>query len=269
MPAVSIARLQNHLELLYSSFNSPQIFVSELKDLLELYSDRTFHPGEESHLDRRIPRYYIPILLEKQLDMEFRQLAISRPEDAFTNAHLLWKDVHFESRVIAAGMLGSIPVSFARGILETIRQWLNEPMPQELLAQVLGRSTCSLRLARSQEWTDQIKTWLDAGSTRLQGRGILALSLTAQDDSFANLPLAINLVDALFKSPPSLLIPDLVALYEMLVSRFKQEMLVYTRELITRPTDANRVKLLRKVIPLFGDPISMDLRAKLPPTRLK
>lgn len=268
MPAVSIARLQNHLELLRSAFNSPQVFVSELKDLLELYSDRTFHPGEESKQDRRIPHYYIPILLEKQLDLEFRQLAAARPDDAFANAKLLWGDKHFESRLIAAGIIGAVTADRGGEILNTINLWLNLPIQHELLVKVLEHASRSLRKANAPAWFEQIKTWLATGSTRLPARAILALLLTAQSDDFDNLPLLLSLAEPMLKSPPSLLIPDLADLYQVLVARFPGEMLVFTRELMGKLSDPNRVKLLRKVMTFFDDPTQAEFRRQLPQTRL-
>jgi hypothetical protein len=267
MPAVSITRLQTHLELLRSAFNSSQVFVSELKDLLELYSDRTFRPGEETHQDLRIPRYYIPILLEKKLELEFQRLANSRPADAVENANLLWKEKHFESRLLAACLVGALPVDHHLEVLTVINQWLNASVETDLLAGVLECTSRSLRRNNPQVWFQQTLDWLQEESTRLRARGILALRITVQDEHFVDLPLLLKQVEPLFNTPPNLLIPDLVDLYQALVQRFPDEMLVYTRELMEKVEDPNKQKLLRKVVNFFDEPTMKNLRRQLPPTK--
>lgn len=268
MPAVSIAQLQNHLELLRSAFNSPQVFVSELKDVLELYSDRTFRRGEKSEQDVRIPRYYIPILLQKQLELEFQRLADFRPKNAIDNANLLWKEKHYEPKLLAACILGALPVQVHRETLTILNQWLNSRLEIDFLAEIIERTSRDLRIHNSKVWFQQIQDWLKQNSIHLKARAILALRITAEDEHFTDLPMLLNQAETLFNDPPTILVPDLLDLYQLLIRRFPDEMLVYTRELMEDLKDANKVRFLRKAIVFFDEPTVINLRRQFPLVKL-
>lgn len=268
MPAVSIEQLQNHLELLRSAFNSPQIFVSELKDVLELYSDRTFRRGEKSEQDVRVPRYYIPILLQKQLELEFQRLAEIRLKNAIDNASLLWKEKYYEPKLLAACILGALPVQAHSETLTILNHWLNSRLEIDFLSEILERAGRSLRSNNSSAWFQQIQDWQKQDSTRLKARAILALRITAEDEHFTDLPMLLHQAETLFNNPPGTLIPDLLGLYQLLVRRFPDEMVVYTRELMADLRDANKTRFLRKAITFFDEPTVINLRRQFPPIRL-
>jgi len=267
MPAVSIAQLQNHLELLRSAFNSPQVFVSELKDVLELYADRTFRPGEKSQQDVRIPRYYIPILLQKKLEMELQRLTALRPENAIDNANLLWQEKHYESRLLAGCIIGALPANAHKEALAILSQWLNTRIESNLQTEIIELASRNLRINSPTPWFQQIQDWLQQKSTRLKARGILALRITVQDEHFMDLPMLLHQVKPLFDAPPILLIPDLVDLYQILIRRFPDEMLVYTREQMKDLDDPQKVKFLRKVITFFDEDTVIVLRRQIPPVK--
>jgi len=251
MPAVSSTRLQAHLNSLAATFDSPQVFVSNLRDILDLYADKTFHPGEQSPQEMHLLRYFTPPLLMKQLELEFRRLAETRPQEALANAELLWQEKHFESRVLAADLLGWLPAEFDQQTMALLDQWLKSKIEPALKDVVLTRASLGQRRHNPDAWFELIHTWLEEPDFLVRARGVDALRITALDEHFDNLPLILRYADPLFNAPSVHLLPELGDLYGVLVQRFPGEMLVYTRELMKDVADPRKEKLLRRVITFF------------------
>ncbi len=67
MPAVQLARLRAQVEELSSRFSQPAVYLRALRDLLELYADRTYQPGQGVPSQVLTPSYHVPMLVMRQL----------------------------------------------------------------------------------------------------------------------------------------------------------------------------------------------------------
>src|SRR5512145_962522 len=115
MPAIQLARLKLQAVELAASFRQPAVFARKLDDLCEFYANRTYRPGVsgESH-PSLLKSYNIPAPVLREVQHELTPLAYAEPQATLALCQSLWEEPILEHRLLAAGILGQLPATFAR-----------------------------------------------------------------------------------------------------------------------------------------------------------
>lgn len=91
MPAAQLSQLSKQIELLLLKWEQPDLFLSQLKELLEYYADRLYQPAEQTPIQPGLSIYRVPAIILRQLDLAFTRKAVKEPEAALSIAEALWK----------------------------------------------------------------------------------------------------------------------------------------------------------------------------------
>ncbi len=266
MVAISLAKLRFQIEQLKSRFADPHHFFSALKAMLELYSDQSYHPQAEKR-PYRIDYYQIPPIIIRQLDREFQLIAGLFPAEAIQNAHLLWQDQHYESKVLAARLLGSISAEFSESVINEIHEWQTSGMDSALINELLEIASKNIREDHSGALLKQIKDWLISESLQKVELGLKGLQVIVNDPHFENLPTLLAIFSPLIENPSEPYVTESIRLYQQLIDHFPDEMEVFSRKVARRSKNYFKQKILRKAFSAFPPDKSKSLKLLLPPLK--
>jgi hypothetical protein len=267
MVAISLAKLRIQIENLRLNFSDPNRFVRTLTDLFELYSDQTYHTETEKR-EYRLPFYQVPPIISQQLNREFQLIARQFPQQALRNAHLLWLNSYYETKVLAARLLGSVPSPFYEDVINEIHGWQTSGLDPALINELLEIASENLRADNSKELLKKIESWLQEDTPQKTALGITGLQVIANDPHFENLPALLTLLAPLIEMPTDRHLNECVRLYHHLIQRFPEEMRVFSRKIAAKSRGYYKQKLLRKAFSGFPADISRDLKSLLPKLKL-
>jgi hypothetical protein len=264
MPAAQLSRLRTQIATLALAFNEPAQFQSELTNLLELYADLTFHPGQAAAPSALMPAYHAPPLVVRQLELELGKLCAPFPASALAVVDLLREDMYLEPRMLGAYLLGQVPPRPAAAVLNRIQEWiLRAGQPREVLAVLLDQGSCSLQNECPQEWLGLIEQWLAANNPALQRTAVSALAALVPNREFENLPAVYKLLSPLLRNLPPGLMPELQTLLTSLARRSPGETAFYLKQLLAVGPNPGLSSLVRRCLSAFPPSVQAGLRTQL------
>ena len=263
LPAIQLARLKRQTDDLAAAFTQPEIFLRRLHDLLEFYADRTYRPGQAGVVTTLLPHYHVPQPVLRQIEADLRPIIIAHFEQGLALLDALWADTHYESRLLAAILLGDAPLAPAEAIIERISNWARPGVELSLLEVLLTRGSTRLLHEAYSLWLETIKLWLLSTDRLVQAVGLRALQTFISDPTFQDLPAIFNVLSPLLQTARSDLHPELLDVLQMLVKRSPSETAFFLRHVLTISTEAGTARLIRKLLPSFSVPTQNSLRDML------
>lgn len=263
MPAAELTRLRSQINKLIELFSDPSAFRSALRDLLELYANRAYRPGQSVQPQPLLPSYRVPLLVTRQLEMELGKTCQEQPEAALDVVEALWRDSYLEPRLLATNLLGAIPVEHAAEVIQKIRAWARPDESSRMLDALFQSATNTLRRSAPKHILLLSEDWLSSMSLQTQALGIRILVPLIRDAGFENLPVIFRLLSPLMQSVPSALQTDLQIAIEALASQSATETAYFLRQALSMSSGKNITRLIRRCLPLFNDQQQASLRAAL------
>src|SRR5512142_2159797 len=123
MPAAELTRLRAQINGLITRFADPNGFRLALRDLLELYANRAYRPGQAVQPQPLLPSYRVAPLIMQQLELELSKTCQEQPAAALELIETLWHDPFLEPRLLAATLLGNIPAGLGKAVTQKLRAW--------------------------------------------------------------------------------------------------------------------------------------------------
>src|SRR3989304_215281 len=102
MPAIQLARLKIQSAQLSEDFVRPDKFVRGLRDLLELYADRTRRSGQFGEPAPLLPAFKVPAPVLRQVLKDLAPMATGDPQGGLALCEALWAEPFLEFRLLAA-----------------------------------------------------------------------------------------------------------------------------------------------------------------------
>ncbi len=109
MPAFQLKQFQQQLEQLLRSFALPTEFHQQLTRLFERYEQPSYRYGEGVKAPPE-PAYHIQLQMLEEMENELKRMAIERPRSGLLLARECWTDRYYETRHVAAVVMGSTPL---------------------------------------------------------------------------------------------------------------------------------------------------------------
>jgi hypothetical protein len=258
MPAINLARLKTQAIRLSEKFNEPEVFMHDLNDMLDFYTNRTVRSTQTA---RRfsLPTYRTPPPVLRQIQAELDPLAESNPIEAITLTKTLWKAGTLESRLLAASLLGSIPLVQATPTLNQLSDWLVQSTDKQVLAALLSDAFVRLRRENPQAFFLLLEEWLKSSRNSLQIWGLRALIPLLTDPQFENLPAVFRILKPAVKSAGPATQLELQACLATLERVSPTETLAFLREI----TDDNPSPLMLRTLRRILAGLSPELQAGL------
>lgn len=263
MPAAELSRLRTQINGLIIRFAEPEPFRIALRDLLESYANRAYRPGQAVQPQPLLPSYRVSPLVTQQLELELSKTCREQPAQAIEVVEALWKDPYLEPRVLAAHLLGAIPIHQAEAVIEKLREWGQPNENFRMLDHLFQHSTRTLRREAPHYLLDLYEEWINSTNTAMQGLGLRALVPLIHDEVFENLPAIFRLISPAIQSAPSALHTDLQAVLEALTKRSPTEAAYFLRQVLSLATGPGTARLIRRCLPLFGSAQQDSLRTAL------
>lgn len=263
MPAVSLSRLKDQIQLLAAQFQQPEAFCQSTNRLLSQYSDRTYKAGDTVPQPLLINAYRPPVIVMQQFEMALTRCAGLFPEAVFSVADRLWQEAYLEPRLLAAFLLGQAAVPPPEPVLQRLTGFCQGTDERRMLIEVITRSSYSLRAKTPVAWLNTIDGWLSSGNHGLILAGIISLNTLASDTNFANLPGIFQRLNHNLPHLPRDVFPEIEAVIKVLVERSSGETTHFLRQVISTHNDENLRQLIRQIIPALPAEMQAGIRQSL------
>ena len=263
MPAIQPVRLKNQTARLAELFSEPRAFSRQLSLLLEEYADHTHRPGQAGEPSPLLPAFNAPPPVIRQVWLDILPLISANPLAALNLCDALWMQPALEHRLLAADILGQLPVEHQAEVINRVQLWTMSDIEDRLVKALLERSLVGLRSRSSQIVVDLAEHWLSGADIHQKQLGLRLLNFMASDSSFSDLPVIFRLLTPFLRSAPPLLRPDIISLLKCLIIRSAPEVAyLFHQNLITTGT-SDTPWLLRQVISAFPSELQTGLRGSI------
>jgi hypothetical protein len=256
MPAIQLDKLKLQSANLAGKVGQPEEFLADLRELFDLYSNRTFRAGTDTLTTRLAASYHLPdrVIWQVERDLE-PQIHIYDPEQSLILADTLWEGNSLEEKSLAIFILGQIPVDDEKKVVETITRWYQPGLDPVLQARLVTSGLTRLRNEKFIVWKKLIETWMDSDNIDQHAQAFLAQVELLQESGETHMPAISRLVLETALKTPTRLHPELVALFKAMVRVSEIESTFLMNEIIHRANarDLNQKRLLRKMIQAFPE----------------
>ena len=260
VPAIQPARLRQQSALLAEHFDNPPAYVRSLHYLLDFYADRARRPSQAGKPGPLLEAYKVRPPVLRLILQELVPLAQQDPEKGFALCDAFWKEPYLEFRMLAAMLLGQMPVETPEPITQRIHDWITTDLEMHLVDTILTQGISRLRQERPLVLVDLIQDWLNNSKSFYQQLGLRALLPLINDPGFENLPAFFRMIQPLTCNAPSALRPDLLDVLTALAHRSPQETAHFLRQCLTFPNASDTPWLVRQVLEEFPPEIQESLR---------
>ncbi len=262
MPAIDLARLKTQAARLADKFAQPEAFISSLNEMLDYYTNRTYRITQTVQR-YAVPTYHTPRPVMRQILNELIPLAESHPAEAVALTKNLWDAGSLESRLLAAGLLGSIPSTPAIPALTRLPDWLARSTDREIRSALLGDALTRLRRENPDTFFIILESWLASPRPSWQVWGMQALIPLLQDPQFENLPAAFRILQPAVKTAGPITQLDLQACLAALEKVSFTETLAYLRDILRDEPSLVLVRTIRRILPGLSAEMQAGLRGSL------
>jgi hypothetical protein len=244
-------------------YGQPARFTLELKDLLELYSNRAHRSGQAGEPPPLLRSYNVPKPVIRQLMLELQPLANEYPRETLDLIDCLWAEESLETRQIAAFLLGSIPPEQPEEILKVVNSWLSSIPEESLISLVLHLSLASIRRENPQALFLQIESWLESESHADHQIGLNALRSMLTNQEFEAFPQYIQLLTPYTRKAPLQIRANILEALQALALRSPKETAYLFRQSLSTPESPDTAMLVRKLLPVFPPDLQESLKQAL------
>lgn len=248
MPAIQLARLKIQIARLGESFSQPAAFVSGLHNLLDFYADRTHRPGQSGKPSPLLTAYHVPPPILRQILLEITPRIEADPDSSLALLDELWKQPYLEFRLLAANLLGMVPVIPPEPVVNRLQEWVSSETEDKLIETLLNQSIARLRTENRNRFFDLIKGWLNSTDLREQQLGLRAILTMLNDPSYDNLPYLFRLLTPLTRTAPARLRPFIIEAYRILAQRAPTETAYFLRQSMDLPESPGVPWVARQIL---------------------
>jgi DNA alkylation repair enzyme len=263
MPAIQPARLKRQAAELADKFDQPAAFVRALHNLLSQYADHTHRPGQAGEPPALLDSYNCPPPVMRQVWQVLLPLISLRPEAAFGLCDALWAEPNLDLRLLAAQLLGQLPVQPPEPVLERLQSWVRSTAEERLLDGLLHQGLMRLQQDAPERLLELVTIWLASSELPTQQTGLRALLLLITETSTENLPTIFRLLTPFLRIAPSRLRPNILTALTALAQRSPYESAYILRQNLTAPDNPDTAWLIRQVLDEFPEETKAGLRAAM------
>ncbi len=262
MPAIDIARLKMQAAVLVEKFDQPAVFLKQLREILDLYADRTMRVGVVAAPVSVLTAYRTPPAVLRQIELELAPLAGAFPEQAMALTDALWKDGTLETRLLAAILLGRVHPETPQ-LLARVTTWVSQTRDRQLRTALLSSSLARIRREKPAQFLRIVSNWFNPAVHKTWADGIYALLPLIEDPSYENLPPVYEIVRPVIKNAPGSLQNEIAELINALYAASPVETIYFLKQVIASNTNPQTVTTLRRIMAAVPADLQAALRESL------
>jgi len=263
MPAVSLARLKKQIDELVREFTRPTEFLNQLRDLFELYADRIYRAGRTVPPSSLAPAYHISPLVLRQIEIELKPHCQQNPAATLNLVDLLWGQSMLEFRLLASMLLSQVPLNDPKPVIDRLYQFAKPGDGSLALKSLLGIGGREVRHKMPDGWIEMVERWAGETSEDLQAIGLIAITVTANDEEFFNLPSIYRVFSEIFQRGSNSLQAELQEALQALLRRAPQETAYLLRQVLPLSISPTTHRLVRQALPRLPAEYQLSLRQAL------
>lgn len=262
MPAINLARLKTQAARLSEKFGEPEAFVRDLNGMLDFYTNRTIRATQIAQR-LSLPTYHTPAPVLRQIQAELVPLTGTHPIEAIALTNALWKAGSLETRLLAAYLLGSIPLAQSIPALACLPDWLAQSTDKEIRTALLTDAFARLRRENPESLFILLEDWLKSPRNSLQVWGLRALIPMLTDPHFENLPAVFRILKPAVRSAGPVTQLELQACLVTLEQVSLSETLAFLREIIGDNPAPLMLRTFRRILAGLSPELQAGLREML------
>ncbi len=262
MPAINLARLKIQAAHLSEKFSNPEAFVCALDELLDSYTNRTMRATQTAqHFS--LPTYRTPAPVLRQIRAEIEPLAEAHPLEAVSLTNALWKSGSLEARLLAAFLLGAIPIPQSTPAITRLPGWLSQSTDKQIVTALLTDALARLRRENPEMLFAVLEEWLKSPRNSLKIWGLRALIPILTDTHFENLPAVFRILKPAIQSTGPTTQLELQACLSTLEQVSRTETLSFLREVIRDNPHPLMLRTFRRILAGLSPELQSSLRELL------
>jgi hypothetical protein len=260
MPAINLPRLKIQTAKLMDRFNDPEDFLRELHYLFDLYADRTLRKSAVLSPISVLPSYRVSPPVIRQLEFELGARTQTDPDQSLVIADLLWEDAYYETRLLAAYLLGRMTPG-GEDYLERLTAWVSETRDPAISNTLLTTSLKRLRLENTDGFLLLMERWVHPLNKKLTPSVMVALVPLLKDKNFHNLPPIFNIFQPIIESASATTQQELSNLVCALYEASPVETTFFLRQLVIISSRPHTIQNIRRIVPTLPQALQDELRA--------
>ena len=260
MAAIQLQWARAQISRLLKEADDPRRLYHDLTELFEQCANWSYRPSEGVPPRTRLASYHLAAALLDELEIDLRPLAASSGEAALLLVDLLWQSPYLEPRILAADLLGALPLDFEPEVVRRLHDWARPSEDREAVEVLLRRGTARIVEGDPGDWLERVSAALeskDAARQSLALRGLVPLVRSSHNEL---LPRVFNLLTGLVRRPAPVLAKEIQLVLRELATVTPTETAVFLRQQLLLSNDLLLRRLVRPLLPLFGEPLRSDLR---------
>jgi len=262
MPAIQLARLKTQTACLSEHFAQPEIFLHDLQEVLETYTNRSRRVSQVvSRLS--LPTFHTPAPVMRQIERELIPLAEAQPVEGVQLVYALWGSGSLEARLLAARLLGMLPPIQAIPAFARLSDWLAKSTDIEVRRALLVDAFARVRAENPDVFFRLLEEWLKSPRTGMQTWGLQALIPLLHDPDFENLPAVFRILRPALQNASPTTQMDLQTCLTALEQVSLAETLIFLRELLSTTREPDYQRILQRMLPAFSPRLQAGLRESL------
>lgn len=264
MPAIQLDRLKLQAAQLAQKSSDPRAFVRGLHDLLEIYAEHTYKPGQAGEPQPLLTSFHVPPPVLREVKKGIADFAELNPEAVLRLCDALWAEPVLEFRQLSASLLSLISPHPPEPVLERVHAWSSPGCEERLVDVMIAESLKRIRLEQPQVYIDLINNWSSSKNLWWQYLSLKGLQPLLKDQRFENLPLIYRMITTPVREAPSLLRSELLAILRLLAQRSPKETGTFLHQnLSISGRQGGATWLARNSLRYFPDEVRYTLRQAL------
>jgi hypothetical protein len=262
MTAINPAKLKIQCAELGESFQNLPLFTTGLHDLLAFYSAR-IRQTNLSKTPLTLQTYQVPAPVLRALELEFCELIEEYPDEGFLLIDALWKEEWLEFRQLAASLLGYLPITAPKKVLDRIQIWIRNSTSEELNRLIMTKSVTQLAVEKPSQVLELLKSLASSNIRADRQTALFGLLQFGEDPSFDNLPKIFNILRDILHIDESAYIKEISAVIHSLQRKSDQETAYFlVRQMATAPKP-RIFRVIRQVLGFFSKESQQVLKESL------
>lgn len=250
MPAFQLKQFQQQMEQLLRHYALPSEFHQQLTRLFERYEQPSYRYGVGVKAPPE-PAYHLQSIMLEELENELKRMAVERPRSALLLAHECWNDRYYETRHVAAVVMGSTPLldlPLFKEIFLDMLVSVNEKSDQLMLFTIAGKT---LRENQFPLLVEMITDWFHQTSLTRQ-YAFAALQGLVIAGNLSHLPTIYRLIEPYVIGGDSAQQEDILDIVDGLARLSPKETAHFLSELTTHFYGEERMQYFRALCRSLG-----------------
>ena len=262
MPAIDPARLKSQTRRLSENLGDPAAFIRTLMEILDFYSDLTLRSVQTKPLST-LPTFKTPKPILRNILRELSNLADKCPQESLTLVNPLWSAGFFETRLLAANLLGMIPPAQSFSKLTHLPEWLEQSTDRVIRQTILSNSLSRLRTENQEAFFLLMEDWLKSSRPAWQNWGYQALIPIIEDPGFENLPSVFRIITPAIEMGSPSTQTDLLECLNALGGVSRGEVSLFLVKILGDKANKKTIQLIRRISPGLPENIQKEVRNRI------